>query len=85
MNALKFYYEQVLNREKFFWEIPRPKKQFILPKVLGESELKRLFNALKNKEHKAILFIAYSAGLRVRRSSKPGITAYRPEPYADFY
>ncbi len=65
INAMKFYYEQVLKREKFFWEIPRPKKQFILPKVLGEDELKRLFNALQNKKHKAILFTAYSAGLRV--------------------
>jgi site-specific recombinase XerD len=65
INAMKFYYEQVLGREKFFWEIPRPKKQYILPKVLGESELKRLFTALINKKHKAILFTAYSAGLRV--------------------
>jgi integrase/recombinase XerD len=65
INAMKFYYEQVLGREKFFWEIPRPKKHFILPKVLGETELRRLFNALQNKKHKAILFTAYSAGLRV--------------------
>ena len=65
MNALKFYYEQVLGREKFFWEIPRPKKPFLLPKVLGEDELGRLFSALENKKHKAMLFTAYSAGLRV--------------------
>lgn len=65
INALKFYYEQVLGREKFFWEIPRPKKQLILPKVLGEDELARLFNALTNLKHKAMLFTAYSAGLRV--------------------
>lgn len=65
INAMKFYYEQVLGRDKFFWELPRPKKQFILPKVLGETELKRLFGALQNKKHKAILFTAYSAGLRV--------------------
>lgn len=65
INALKFYYEQVLGREKFFWEIPRPKKQLILPKVLGEDELSRLFKALENKKHKAILFTAYSSGLRV--------------------
>jgi len=65
INAMKFYYEQVLKREKFFWEIPRPKKQLILPKVLGEDELARLFNALGNLKHKAILFTAYSAGLRV--------------------
>jgi integrase/recombinase XerD len=65
INALKFYYEQVLGREKFFWEIPRPKKHLILPKVLGEAELTRLFKSLENKKHKAILFTAYSAGLRV--------------------
>ncbi len=28
LNAIKYYYEQVLQREKFFWEIPRPKKAF---------------------------------------------------------
>lgn len=65
INALKFYYEQVLKREKFFWEIPRPKKPFQLPKLLNENELTRLFNAIPNKKHKAMLFTAYSAGLRV--------------------
>lgn len=65
INALKFYYEKVLRREKFFWEIPRPKKQLILPKILSEDELARLFNALNNLKHKAMLFTAYSAGLRV--------------------
>jgi site-specific recombinase XerD len=65
MNAIKFYYEQVLGREKFFWEIPRPKKQILLPKLLNEKELGKIFNALNNKKHKAMLFTAYSAGLRV--------------------
>ena len=65
LNALKFYFEQVLGREKFFWEIPRPKKPALLPKLLNEEEIRRLFNALTNKKHKAMLFTAYSAGLRV--------------------
>ncbi len=65
INAMKFYYEQVLGREKFFWEIPRPKKPIILPKLLNEAELAKLFNALSNKKHKAMIFTAYSAGLRV--------------------
>ena len=65
MNAIKFYYEQVLKNEKLFWEIPRPKKQMILPKLLNETELGKLFKALNNKKHKAMLFTAYSAGLRV--------------------
>jgi integrase/recombinase XerD len=65
INALKFYYEQVLKRDKFFVDIPRPKKAQQLPNVLGENEITRLFNAVTNKKHKAILFMAYSAGLRV--------------------
>jgi len=65
INALKFYYEQVLHKEKFFWEIPRPKKHDQLPKVLSEEEIGRMFNAIGNLKHKAILFTAYSAGLRV--------------------
>jgi integrase/recombinase XerD len=65
INAMKFYYEQVLRREKFFWEIPRPKKPLLLPKILGEDELSRLFNSLGNIKHKVMLFTAYSAGLRV--------------------
>jgi integrase/recombinase XerD len=62
---VKFYFEQVLGREKFFWEIPRPKKPQLLPKLLNEDEIGRLFNALRNKKQKAMLFTAYSAGLRV--------------------
>jgi integrase/recombinase XerD len=65
INAMKFYYEQVLLREKFFFEIPRPKKPLLLPKLLNEKELSALFNTLENKKHKAMLFTAYSAGLRV--------------------
>jgi site-specific recombinase XerD len=65
MNALKFYYEQVLNKEKFFWEVPRPKKRLILPKVISEEKiLKGLLN-IENLKHRALLFTAYSAGLRV--------------------
>lgn len=65
LNALKFYYEQVLGREKFFWDIPRPKKRMILPNVLSEEEISRLFRSMENSKHKAIVFTAYSAGLRV--------------------
>ncbi len=65
INALKFYFEKVLKMERKFFELPRPKKPILLPKVLGERELGRLFNALTNRKHKVILFTAYSAGLRV--------------------
>ena len=74
INALKFYFEKVLGRERMFIEIPRPKKPLNLPRVLGEMELGQLFTALQNKKHKAILFTAYSAGLRVSEAVKLKLT-----------
>ena len=65
LNAIKFYYENILEQDKIFWQIPRAKRPMLLPKVLSEAELKRMFASVKNLKHKAILFTAYSAGLRV--------------------
>lgn len=65
MNALKFYYEKVLQREKFFWEIPRPKKRIILPKVISEEKIIKGLLSIQNTKHKVLLMTAYSAGLRV--------------------
>ena len=65
INAIKFYYEQVLNRDRMLFDLPRPRKPQQLPKVLGERELERLFRALPNLKHKAILLTAFSCGLRV--------------------
>lgn len=63
LNALKFYYEQVLQKEYFFFEIPRPKKKLSLPKVLSQSEIKKIFDVTENLKHRVVLKIAY--GLRV--------------------
>jgi len=65
INALKFYYEQVLGREKFFWEIPRPKKRDLLPQIFNQNEIASIINSVTNKKHKTMLMLAYSAGLRV--------------------
>lgn len=64
-NALKFYFEQVLHREKMFWEIPRPKKPQQLPKVISEEKIIEGLMAITNLKHKTILLLTYSAGLRV--------------------
>lgn len=65
MNGLKFYYEQVLSREKLFWDIPRPKKAIQLPKVLSKEEMIRLLKAIENIKHKTMLMLGYGCGLRV--------------------
>src|SRR5665647_3655466 len=65
MNSLKFYYEQVLKREKFFWEIPRPKKPLQLPRFFNQDEIASIIKATNNLKHKVMLMLAYSGGLRV--------------------
>jgi integrase/recombinase XerD len=65
INAVKFYFEQVLGRERFFVEIPRPKRKLMLPNVLAISQVEKLFAQLENLKHKTMLYLAYSAGLRV--------------------
>jgi integrase/recombinase XerD len=65
MNGLKFYFEQVLKKEKFFGDIPRPKKGIQLPKVLSKEEMIRLLKAIENLKHKTMIMLGYACGLRV--------------------
>jgi integrase/recombinase XerD len=65
INAVKFYYEKVLGGQRKFYFIDRPKKEQVLPAVLNEDEVVRLFKAIDNIKHKCMLMLAYSAGLRL--------------------
>ncbi len=66
INAIKFYFEQVLFREKFFMEIPRPKKPSILPKALSINDIKKMFAVVNdNLKHQLLLKLCYGMGLRV--------------------
>lgn len=65
LNALKFYFEQVLGREKFFWEVPRPKKRQQNPHFFNQDEIARIIKQTGNLKHKTMLMLAYSTGMRV--------------------
>jgi site-specific recombinase XerD len=65
INALKFYFEQVLHRDQFFFDIPRPKKQLMLPRYFNQAEIAAIIRAAGNIKHRVMLMLAYSAGLRV--------------------
>jgi len=66
INAIKFYFEQVLHRDKlFFEEIPRPKKRYHLPKVLSKNDIVKIFAKVDNLKHLLILKLCYGMGLRV--------------------
>jgi site-specific recombinase XerD len=65
LNALKFYFEQVLHREKFFYDIPRPKKPSKLPKTINNKDIKKLLDKTENLKHNTMLKLCYGMGLRV--------------------
>lgn len=65
INAIKFYFEQVLHHERMFFDIPRPKKPLTLPKILSKAEVKKLFDVLINPKHVIALKLCYGMGLRV--------------------
>lgn len=65
LNALKYYYEQVLKRDRFFVDVPRPKRPLALPKVISKEQVALLLNSIENTKHRMILMLAYGCGLRV--------------------
>lgn len=65
INAIKFYYEQVLHRKKMFFDTPRPKKPKSLPKSLSLQEINTLFKVTDNLKHCLLLKLCYGLGLRV--------------------
>ena len=65
VSAIKFLYDDVLKMPKVVGSLPRPRKKRKLPVILSREDVKRLIQSVGNVKHKAILRLAYSAGLRV--------------------
>ena len=65
INAIKFYYERVLDQPRRIYQVERPINEKTLPVVLSVEEISALFKATENLKHKAILMLCYAAGLRV--------------------
>jgi len=73
-SSFRFLYEAVFEREWNMRHIPRVKKKRKFPEVLSKEEIKKLLNAVSNIKHKAMLTLAYSAGLRVNEIAKLKVT-----------
>jgi integrase/recombinase XerD len=65
VNAIKFYFEKVLLQPRVVYDLPRPKKPLVLPKVMGKESITRIIQSMDNLKHQSMLMLAYAAGLRV--------------------
>jgi len=64
-SALKFFFENTLQRPWNPSRIPRSKQRKRLPEVLSKHDVESIFSATNNLKHRAILMTVYSGGLRV--------------------
>lgn len=74
VSALRLFFRIVLGKDVGEIPLKRPRRERRLPTVLGRAELRRFLAAVENAKHRAILVIAYSAGLRVSE-----VVRLRPE------
>lgn len=65
INAIKFYFEQVVHQPRMFFDIPRPKTAQSLPKMLSKKQISKLFSVVNNPKHLVMLKLCYGMGLRV--------------------
>ena len=65
INGIKFYFEKVEKREKFYLYDLRPRRAKKLPGFLSKEETVKLLTVTENLKHRAILQLIYSAGLRL--------------------
>jgi len=70
VNAIKLYYAKVVGVEMDMSIIERPKMGKKLPNVYSVNEIQKIIQSTNNIKHKAILFIIYSAGLRISEAIK---------------
>ncbi len=63
-NAIKFLMENILNK-RLMYNVKYSKVPKTLPVVLTKEEVKRLINSIENSNHKLMIKLMYSAGLRV--------------------
>ncbi len=70
INAIKFYYEHIEQRDSRYYHVSRPIKPDQLPKVISKDEVSRILKVVKNVKHLALLSCIYSAGLRVSEVCK---------------
>lgn len=65
LNAIKYYYRQVLERQLSPDLIENPGREKKLPKVLSPGQLSATLQQIKNLKHKCMVLLTYSSGIRI--------------------
>ena len=64
INAIKFYYEYILNQDRKVYCLDRPMKERRLPEVISQVEMMSILDNIHNLKHRLMIMMIYAAGLR---------------------
>ncbi|MDB5118825.1 MAG: hypothetical protein JWN56_43 [Sphingobacteriales bacterium] len=64
INAVLYFYKNVLNKPEYKNQVHRPQKEKALPKVIAKEEIEKILNSCTNLKHKTMLSLLYACGLR---------------------
>lgn len=65
VNAIKLYYKVMGTKEIDFSKVERPLRNKMLPCIYSREEVRRIILGIENEKHKLMIFLIYSAGLRI--------------------
>ena len=65
VNAIKLYYKVISKQTLNLEDVQRPLKNKNLPNIYSREEVKRIILCISNMKHKTMIFLIYSAGLRI--------------------
>ena len=65
VNAIRYFYKDVLGDAQRVKFIERPRKEKKLPVILSKTEVSRLLSSIPNLKHQTMLSVTYSGGLRM--------------------
>jgi site-specific recombinase XerD len=71
--AIKFLYTTTLKRPEEVAAIPWPKRPRTLPDILSGQEVEQILGGFRAIKHRAILMLAYGAGLRISEACSLGV------------
>jgi len=65
LQACRFLYEQVLERDPLDFKLPKRSRPKTRPQILSPEECRRVIEAPTGSKHRALLHMVYGSGLRV--------------------
>lgn len=70
INAIKFWNEKVLGKQRQTYFIKRPYRDKFIPEILPPEQMQALINNTRNLKHRTLLHLAYHHGLRISEVQK---------------